>query len=229
MREAPSPHQSSGDPGNPVLSRGGLSSSEGIFAMPDSRTNNATMTDHPAPSRKRAPAKTAARAAPAPARDWREALHDERMAHLIKDAFRCTSSALQRRLREHEVPYGHWTFLRILWQTDGLTQRQLCELAGVSEAAGVGALKGMEESGWILRKKLPENRKEIRVFLTSQGSALRPDIVACAEEVNEVATAGVSAEDLATTRRTLLALIDNLDRDAQAYAGLKEPKEPGKK
>jgi DNA-binding MarR family transcriptional regulator len=150
--------------------------------------------------------------------DWREALHDERMAHLIKDAFRCTSSALQRRLRAYGVPYGHWTFLRILWQTDGLTQRQLCKLAGVSEAAGVGALKGMEQSGWVLRKKLPENRKEVRVFLTSQGSALRPDIVDCAKEVNEIATEGVSAQDLAITRRTLLALIDNLEREASAYA-----------
>ncbi|HSV81067.1 MAG TPA: MarR family transcriptional regulator [Ramlibacter sp.] len=173
--------------------------------------------DAPAASTRR-PAKGASRREPAPARDWRQALHHERMAHLIKDAFRCTSGALQRRLREHGVPYGHWTFLRILWQTDGLTQRQLCEQAGVSEAAAVGALKGMEQSGWILRKKLPENRKEVRVFLTSQGSALRPGIVACAEEVNRIATSGISAEDLATTRRTLLALIDNLERDAQAYA-----------
>lgn len=184
--------------------------------------------DTPAAAKMRRPAKSAPGREPEPARDWRQALHDERMAHLIKDAFRCTSGALQRRLREHGVPYGHWTFLRILWQTDGLTQRQLCEQAGVSEAAGVGALKGMEQSGWVLRKKLPENRKEVRVFLTSQGSALRPGIVACAEEVNRLATAGISAEDLAATRRTLLALIDNLERDAQAYAerkGLVDPAE----
>jgi DNA-binding MarR family transcriptional regulator len=176
--------------------------------------NTATKIDTTAAAGKRA----AARRATEPARHWREALHDERLAHLIKDAFRGTSTALQRRLREHGVPYGHWTFLRILWQTDGLTQRQLCEQAGVSEPAAVGALKGMEQCGWIVRKKLPDNRKQVRVFLTRQGAALRPEIVACAEDVNRIATEGVSAEDLAITRRTLLALIGSLERDAQAYA-----------
>lgn len=187
-------------------------------AMPDSGMDTKKKSPAPAARKPRKPAGETTRVEPDHTPDWREALHEERMAHLIKDAYRGSSSALQRRLREHGVPYGHWTFLRILWQTDGLTQRQLCEQAGVSEAAGVGALKAIEQSGWILRKKLPENRKEVRVFLTQQGSALRPGIVACAEEVNRIATADVSEEDLAVTRRTLLALIDSLRRDAQAYA-----------
>ncbi|WKL14402.1 MarR family transcriptional regulator [Comamonas testosteroni] len=176
------------------------------------------MIDSPAAAKKRAAAPATAHREPESVRDWREALHDERVAHLIKDAYRGTSSALQRRLREHGVSYGHWTFLRILWQTDGLTQRQLCEQAGVSEPAAVGALKSIEQAGWILRKKLPQNRKEIRVFLTRQGAALRSRIVACAEEVNQVATEGIPAEDLAVTRRTLLSLISNLGVDAQAFA-----------
>ena len=153
-----------------------------------------------------------------PTRNWREALHNERIAHLIKDAFRWTSSSLQRRLREHSVPYGHWTFLRILWQTDGLTQRQLSEQAGVTEPSTVTALKAMEAAGCIARQKMPDNRKEIRVFLTPKGAALRARIVPCAEEVNRIATAGIAPEDLAATRRTLVALIENLTRDAAEQA-----------
>jgi DNA-binding MarR family transcriptional regulator len=163
-------------------------------------------------------------AAAGPIRHWREALHNERIAHLIKDAFRWTSSSLQRRLRQHSVPYGHWTFLRILWQTDGLTQRQLSEQAGVTEPSTVTALKAMEAAGCITRQKMPDNRKEIRVFLTPKGAALRSRIVPCAEEVNRIATAGIAREDLAATRRTLVALIENLTRDAAERAGVETPR-----
>ena len=150
---------------------------------------------------------------------WRELLHDERLTHLIRTAFRGTSAALQRRLKAHGVAYGHWTFLRILWQTDGLTQRQLSVQAGVTEASSVTALQAMEKLGYIARQKLPENRKEVRIFVTPRGVALRPLILGCAEDVNEVVADGIAEEDLAITRRTLLAIIDNLERDAAAESG----------
>lgn len=150
------------------------------------------------------------------ARQWRDVLHEERMAHLIKSAFRCTSGSLQRRLKQHEVLYGHWTFLRILWQTDGVTQRQLSEQAGVMEPSTVTALQAMEKLGYLTRRKIDGNKKQIRVFLTPRGKALRSVIVTCAQEVNELVMAGISPEDLAVTRRTLLAVIENLNRDAHA-------------
>lgn len=156
---------------------------------------------------------------------WREVLHDERMTHLIKDAFRCTSSALQRRLRKHAVLYGHWTFLRILWQTDGVTQRQLSEQAGVTEPSTFTAVQAMEKLGYLTRQKMPDNKKQIRVFLTSRGTALRSLIVPAAEEVNRIALSGISAEDLAATRRTLLALVQNLSGDVQAPQAPVDPQQ----
>jgi DNA-binding MarR family transcriptional regulator len=147
-------------------------------------------------------------------RAWRDVLHDERMTHLIRTAFRCTSSALQRRLKQQDVLYGHWTFLRILWQTDGLTQRQLSEQADVTEPSTVTALQAMEKLGYLTRQKMPGNKKQIRVFLTPKGMGLRSLIVPCAEEVNRMVVAGISAEDLAATRRTLLAVIENLSGDS---------------
>ena len=56
-------------------------------------------------------------------RHWREAVPNDRLAHLVKDATRALVRALQMRLGEHGVSFGHWTFLRILWESDGLTQR----------------------------------------------------------------------------------------------------------
>jgi DNA-binding MarR family transcriptional regulator len=152
-------------------------------------------------------------AAPAPAPRWRDALSDERMAHLVKTAFRETSRALQVRLAKHSIQYGHWTLLRVLWKGDGITQRELSEQAGVAEPSAFLALQQMEQLGYVVRRKLPDNNKLIRVFLTSRGAALRAASVAAAEDVNRIALTGVSSDDMAAARRTLLAMVDNLERE----------------
>ena len=57
-------------------------------------------------------------------------------------------------------------------------------------------------------------QKEKEIFLTEEGRALKRALVPLAEEVNRVAVRGVAAGDVAATRRTLLAILENLARDA---------------
>ena len=124
--------------------------------------------------------------------------------------------ALQWRLAAHGVSFGHWTFLRILWKRDGLTQRELSDEAGVTAPTTVAAIRAMEELGYVARTQSPDNRKNVYVQLTAKGRALRSKLVPLAEEVNEIGLRGVSAEERAATQRTLLAIIDNMSRDAVA-------------
>ena len=92
---------------------------------------------------------------------------------------------MQRRLAPFGVPFGHWAFLRILWESDGLTQRELSREAGVMEPTTFGALKAMESRGYIARRQLAGNRRKIHIFLTRKGRALKNKLVPLAEEVNE--------------------------------------------
>ena len=146
-------------------------------------------------------------------RHWREAVPDDRLAHLVKDATRALVRALQVRLAEHGVPFGHWTFLRILWEHDGLTQSELSTEAGVMEPTTFSALKAMEKLGYITRKQVPGNRKNVYVFLTARGRALKRKLVPVAEEVNRLAVTGLARKDVERTRAHLLAIIENLARD----------------
>ena len=149
-------------------------------------------------------------------RHWQEAVPNDRLAHLVKHAARGLARALQMRLTEHGVSYGHWTFLRVLWESEGLTQRQLSTQAGVMEPTTFSALKAMAQLGYITRRPSVHNRKEVHVYLTPKGRALKEKLVPLAEEVNEVALRAVAASDIAATRRTLLALIRNLAADEAA-------------
>ncbi len=146
-------------------------------------------------------------------RSWREAVPNDRMAHLVKDLVRGLARALQIRLMDHSVSLGYWTFLRILWERDGLTQRELSVLAGVSEPTTYSALQAMEKLGYITRRKLPSNKRNICVRLSPQGHALKALLVPLAEEVNSIAVQGVPARDLAVFRKTLVAMMENLEQD----------------
>jgi DNA-binding MarR family transcriptional regulator len=146
-------------------------------------------------------------------RHWREAVPNDRLAHLVKDATRSLVRALQVRLAEHSVSFGHWTFLRILWEGDGLTQRELSARAGVMEPTTFSALKAMERLGYVVRRHRTGDRKKVFIFLTPKGRALRHRLVPLAEEVNSIAVRGVSAADVAATRKALLTIIENLARD----------------
>src|SRR6266481_8913588 len=86
-------------------------------------------------------------------RHWREAVPNDRLAHLVRDAAKGLTRALQMRLAEHATGFGHWAFLRILWEKDGLTQRELSEQAGVTEPTTFSALKAMERLGYIRRRQ----------------------------------------------------------------------------
>jgi DNA-binding MarR family transcriptional regulator len=151
--------------------------------------------------------------APSVPRPWQDHVPNDRMAHLVKLAARGLARALQMRLAAHSVSYGHWTFLRILWANEGLTQRQLSAQAGVMEPTTVSALRAMEKRGTITRRQNPHSRRETHVFLTAEGRALKNKLVPLAEDVNAVGLRGVAAADIAATRRTLLALIQNLLAD----------------
>ena len=151
-------------------------------------------------------------------RHWREAVPNDRLAHLVKDATRGLHRALQVRLARHNVAFGHWVFLRILWVRDGITQRELSEEAGLMEPTTFSALNAMEKLGYIERRQLPDSRKNVYVFLTPAGRALKKKLVPLAEDVNEIAIQGVDPADVATTRRTLLVMIENIARDEAEHA-----------
>ena len=109
------------------------------------------------------------------------------------------------------MPFGHWTFLRILWERDGLTQRELSDEAGVMEPSTFAALKAMEKRGYIARRQTPGNRKNVYVHLTAKGRALEKKLVPLAKQVNALAVRGVPRAQVDAARATLLAVISNLE------------------
>ncbi|MFW5654452.1 MAG: MarR family winged helix-turn-helix transcriptional regulator [Roseicyclus sp.] len=147
-----------------------------------------------------------------------ERLTEERLARLIRLAARGFNRALQIRLGQHDMSFGQWIFLRILWPEDGLSQRELARRAGVTEPTAHSALRRLEAQGLIERRTLPGNNRRQHVFLTAAGAALRDRLEPLAVEANEVAVEGLDPIEQESLRHALLTIIANLERDEEAAA-----------
>jgi MarR family transcriptional regulator, organic hydroperoxide resistance regulator len=147
---------------------------------------------------------------------WRDAVPNDRLAHLVRDAARGLTRALQRRLAEHGVSFGHWVFLRILWERDGVTQYALSIQAGLMEPTTHSAILRMEELGYVVRRHPKGNQRKLHIYLTEAGRRLRSVLVPLAETVNRVSVEGVPRDEVETARRVLLAMVEKLAIDEQA-------------
>jgi DNA-binding MarR family transcriptional regulator len=114
------------------------------------------------------------------------------------------------------VPFGHWSFLRVLWEGDGITQRELSERAGVMEPTTFSAIKTMERLGYVVRRRRNDDRKKIFIYLTPRGRLLKQKLVPLAEDVNRIAIEGLPAEHVTVARSVLLTIIENMAEDEAA-------------
>lgn len=149
-----------------------------------------------------------------------QGLERERLAHIVKCAARAFIRALDMRLAESTpASYGHWTILRVLWQEDGLSQRELSARAGVTDSTTLAAVKVLEALGYIERAQLPGNKKRVHIFLTLLGRAKMRKLVPMAEEVNAIGVDGLTQEEVATARKVLLTITRNLAQDERSGQG----------
>jgi MarR family transcriptional regulator, transcriptional regulator for hemolysin len=135
------------------------------------------------------------------------------IGYLTRIAFRSFSRALEARTSPHGVSSGQWRFLRVLWREDGLTQRELSRRVGMREPTTVIALKSLERSGFVVRRKSLEDRRKVHVYLTPEAKHLQTTLLPAVAEVNEIALAGLTASEVSILKKALNRVGRNLSAD----------------
>jgi DNA-binding MarR family transcriptional regulator len=132
--------------------------------------------------------------------------------YLVRDAQRAFQRLLERRIAAYGVTRGQWYFLRVLWDADGLSQRELSARVGMMEPTTAIALRSMERSRLIRRLRGDDDRRKVRVFLTAKAKKLRDELLALARGITQDAEHGIAVRDLARFRRVITRITANLDR-----------------
>src|SRR6476646_9101022 len=126
------------------------------------------------------------------------------LGYLVRDANRAFQRLLERRISPHGVTRGQWYFLRVLWEEDGLSQRELSARVGMMEPTTVIALRGMEKAGLIRRVRGVDDKRVTRVHLTPKARRMRDGLLELARGINAQANEGIAAGDIAVFRRVIL-------------------------
>jgi DNA-binding MarR family transcriptional regulator len=162
------------------------------------------------------PTKAAARKAAAranePARTGDDRFSDpmQSIGYLCRINFRSFARELEHRIARYGVSSGQWRSLRVLWDEDNITQRELSERVGATEATTVPMIRTLVRDGFVVRREDPDDRRKVRIVLTPKARRLQRKLMPFVGEVNDLAVRGISAADQAVVRRVLAEIYRNL-------------------
>lgn len=138
---------------------------------------------------------------------------DQSLGYLNRVTYRAFQKSLQRRISQFGVNTAQWTFLRLLWLEDGVSQRELAQRAGMLEPATTSTLKSMELDGFVERRRCEDDRRRILIHLTETGRTACQQILPLAMEVNALAARDLSVADVADYQRIIRQILANLNED----------------
>ena len=136
---------------------------------------------------------------------------DRSVAFQIRRAHLAFVRFLTGRLAKHDLKSSYYYYLRSLWLNDGVTQRDLSDSTQVTETTTVQILKSMVNEGLIERVRDPDDKRKVLVSLTPLGRSLEDTLLPYAAELNQIATKGLSASDIATTIKVIKQVAENLE------------------
>ncbi|RED49974.1 MarR family winged helix-turn-helix transcriptional regulator [Aestuariispira insulae] len=138
---------------------------------------------------------------------------DTSLGYAARITHRAFSKTLQKRLAKHGVPIGQWNFLRVLWRKDGLTQKALSDELGIMGPTAVVALRAMEKNGLVKRIRNKDDRRKVNIFLTDKARSLEEVLMPYIDEINALASAGITEADIEAYHRVSQIFRNNLQAD----------------
>jgi len=115
-----------------------------------------------------------------------------------------------QKLKKHDLTVEQLHILKQLFVSVGQTQRQLCEGVGKSPANITRILDRLEKKGSVNRKRNPDDRRSILVFLSEEGESLLAEMEVLFEESSPDLVAGISTEHQEIAMNVLQQILQNV-------------------
>ncbi len=141
---------------------------------------------------------------------------DESLGYVVNHVARQLARALHDRIAPLGVVPGQFAQLLALYESDGITQQELCEIVGIEQPTMANTLGRMERDGLIERRPHPSDRRKQLIYLTDKARALESPLTGAAESVNALATAGLSKTERSTLMRLIATVRANLDESTRS-------------
>ncbi len=104
-------------------------------------------------------------------------------------------------------PYGltnlQHLVLEGLWYEEGQTAAELGKMLVLDKATLSGVLDRMHDSGWIVKRRDPEDRRVVRLFPAPKAEESKAALIALRREANDTLLADFSMEEQVLLKRML--------------------------
>jgi DNA-binding MarR family transcriptional regulator len=142
---------------------------------------------------------------------------DSSAGYLVNHLARLFARELQERIKPLGLSTGTFPALLVLWESDGLTQRELIARLDVEQPTMTNTLSRMERDGLIRRAKDPADGRAQRIWLTESARALEGPATAAAEAVNARALERLTPEERAAFLGLVRKVIAGLHAETAAH------------
>lgn len=134
---------------------------------------------------------------------------EDSIGYQLRKSSRTMAALLNAQLSKEKITIGMWYFLRVLWERDGVIQRELTDQVGFMQPTTVAALRGMQRRGLIRMEPDQTDRRKIRIFLTKEGRRLKSRLLPRVAHINDIVLSGITPQEHAHFLQTLTKIQKN--------------------
>lgn len=104
------------------------------------------------------------------------------------------------------ITYPQYLVLSVLWEDDGQTVTAIASRLDLEPSTITPLVKRLESAGHVVRRRNPEDERQVKVLLTDQGRALRSETRFLTDEL--FAKSGMTVDALMDLNTRIKALRD---------------------
>lgn len=126
---------------------------------------------------------------------------------LLAKAYQKAHGLVKKRLKPFGLTNIQHLVLEGLWHRAGVTASELGKLLRLDKATLSGVLDRMAEAGWIVKEQDASDKRVIRLYPSTQATALKDKLIEARQKANEELLADFSLEERVLFKRLLQDLI----------------------
>ena len=135
---------------------------------------------------------------------------DDSLGYLINRAAVSMRWALEEKLSEHDLTAPQWAVLSRLMENNGQSLTAIGKSLHADKPTVTGVVDRLEQKGFVKKSRDLEDRRIIRVYLTTKGKNVSSRLPELAERVNQDAIQGMNEEEVKKLKKQLLKIQNNL-------------------
>ena len=107
--------------------------------------------------------------------------------------------------------------LHVLWENDGISNRELSKKSGLAMSSLTTMLERMEEKKLLERRVDENDKRKILIFLTDYAKSLKSEYDEISDKMTEISFEGISDEERLAFETTLEKVLYNFEKAEQEF------------